>query len=327
MIKLKFRRPSPAARKAMCDVASNSKTYLYKYSLISKAEELVKKITGHKYARVVNSGDSAIMAVMNILEEPFLIPDEGGWKGFIEIAKILNKKILKVPTNLGIIDPPFFEEYLDKLNDKPSALFVTSFAGYTAEQPIKKLYKICDKHDILLVEDSSGSIGDPKRKLCNASHSHIIVASTGSPKIVNVGNGGFISTNDKKILKQYLIRMIRADPITCAGMIEELKRAPDVFDKVVNAVAYLKKNIDNVFHKNKRGVNIILPSDNPKKDRFKIKKHINIEKNIIVTCPRYERINKKAISIEIKNIEPKCLSKENLDKILDLLSKLQLSKE
>lgn len=43
MIKLKFRRPSPAARKAMCDVASNSKTYLYKYSLISKAEELVKK--------------------------------------------------------------------------------------------------------------------------------------------------------------------------------------------------------------------------------------------------------------------------------------------
>ena len=92
MIKLKFRRPSPAARKAMCNVASNSKTYLYKYSLISKAEELVKKITGHKYARVVNSGDSAIMAVMNILEEPFLIPDEGGWKGFIEIAKILNKK-------------------------------------------------------------------------------------------------------------------------------------------------------------------------------------------------------------------------------------------
>lgn len=81
------------------------------------------------------------MAVMNILEEPFLIPDEGGWKGFIEIAKILNKKILKVPTNLGIIDPSFFEEYLDKLNDKPSALFVTSFAGYTAEQPIKNYIK------------------------------------------------------------------------------------------------------------------------------------------------------------------------------------------
>ena len=54
------------------------------------------------------------------------------------------------------------ENLIEKFN--PEALFITSFAGYMAEQPLKDIYKVCDDMGVVMVEDASGGIGDSTRK-------------------------------------------------------------------------------------------------------------------------------------------------------------------
>ena len=90
---------------------------------------------------------------------------------------------------------------MDDENNK-SALFLTSFAAYTAEQDLKAICDFAHKNNILVVEDASGAIGDYENRLANGNYSDIIIGSTGSPKIVNVEDGGFITTNDDKLFEK-----------------------------------------------------------------------------------------------------------------------------
>ena len=95
---------------------------------------------------------------------------------------------------MGLINP----EELDNIEIKDdSALIFTSFAGYAAEQDIKSISKYCKNNGILTIEDASAGIGDENGILGNCNHSNIVIASTGQPKIINVGMGGFIATKDE----------------------------------------------------------------------------------------------------------------------------------
>ena len=92
---------------------------------------------------------------------------------------------------------------MDELEiNENSALIFTSFAGYTAEQDIERISKYCRNNDIMTIEDASAGIGDKKNKLGNGKYSDIIIASTGSPKMINVGSGGFITSNNEEIFKK-----------------------------------------------------------------------------------------------------------------------------
>ena len=88
-----------------------------------------------------------------------------------------------------------------------SALIFTSFAGYTAEQDIKSIVNYCKNNNITTIEDASAGIGDSENKL--GCRSDIILASTGSPKIINVGSGGFIATNDGDIFATNIASKIK----------------------------------------------------------------------------------------------------------------------
>lgn len=317
-LSLHFKHLSIESQHAMTNAASNPFLGRGMAPEIKNSEEDVKKITGHKYAKMVNSGNSAIMVAINSIKGSLLLPDQGGWSGVKKIADILNTPTHYIPTEKGVIYPDLLEEYLTKVSFKPSALFITSFAGYTAEQPVKDLYDICYNHNILLVEDASGSVGDSKKKLCNGNHAHVILASTGSPKIVNVGNGGFISTNKKEILDKsaFLLKMLRADAVTCAGISEELKHAPRNLIKTINACNYLKNKIPNIIHKEKRGINVILPSSDPKTHSRILREKIKVDgRSIITTCPLYDRVMENAICIEIKNLDTSSLTQDNLSQI------------
>ena len=74
----------------------------------------------------------------------------------------------------------------------------------------------------------------------------------------------------------------------------------------------------NTIHAKRRGVNVIIPTDDAKEISWKLKKTLTIDKSgFITTCPNYNRVKQKAISIEIKNLDYDCLEKEYLDKIID----------
>ncbi|WP_067092079.1 DegT/DnrJ/EryC1/StrS family aminotransferase [Methanobrevibacter curvatus] len=289
------------------------------------AEDHISSLTGHNHAKLTNSGNSAILIAMNNLSGPIFIPDQGAWHGFKQIAKFLKKEIVSIKTNQGLINLDDLEDSFHKYSSivsYSSGFFLTSFAGYTAEQDIKEIAKICDENEVTLVEDVSGGIGDDKKHLANGRYSDIIVCSSGSPKIVNFGYGGFISSNDENIFSnsKLLLNTFKVSPIIARGIDTELNNAKKNFTKAVTATRYLKKSFSNVIHHDKRGINLIVSNDNPNY-LFKILNEDlkTVEgKSILTKCPNYNRIKEKALAIEIKNLDANSLNKENLDEIINI---------
>ena len=148
----------------------------------------------------------------------------------------------------------------------------------------------------------------------------MIIASTGSPKMINVGSGGFISTNNKEFIDKTSVpqKLSKTNEIICSGIDNELNLVKENLELTLNATKYLKNNIDNTLHATKRGVNVIIPDENAKVISWNLKKSLPINKSgFITTCPNYNRVKLKAIAIEIKNLSYDCLKKEYLDKIIE----------
>lgn len=284
-------------------------------------QKRIRKLTGHEKTWPVHNGNSALLAVMSALEGPFLFPDQGAWIGLYKIAQFLNKEVFILPTDYGLIHPKSLNSYLE--DKTPQAIFLTSMAGYTAEQPLKAIFDLCDEQDIMIIEDASGGLGDPEHRMGNGKYCHVMVASTGWPKMANVGQGGFISTKKDTALDipKYLLKIIKADLITCAGMNIEFKYVSDNLKKTLNFCDYLKKELDNVFHQSKRGVNVIIPVNHPREIGAYLREKLKVQGGGMITlCPNPNRILTDAVAVEIKNLDVSCLTTENSDVILEILA-------
>jgi hypothetical protein len=319
-----YRRPSIETREAMSKTSLNIRHVPgSKFEEMINAEESIKKFTRHEHVKIVNSGSSAILSVMSTFKDCVMIPDQGGWVGFRKMADFCGLNINYLPTELGLIQIDILEEFIEKFN--PEAIFITSFAGYMAEQPLKDIYKVCEDMGVILVEDASGGIGDITGSLGNGEHAHVIVASTGSPKTVNVGNGGFISTNNTNILEsaKNILNGLKADPITCAGIATEIENAPDILSKTIETCRFLKTQISEfreVLHEKKQGLNIGVLDESPKKLGYRLRKGLTVHGGSIITvCPNYNRVKLNSVCIEIKNLDIKCMTPENLQGIIQIL--------
>ena len=334
---LKFKKPSKETQMAMAKVACGEDNQDYQ----SIAEDKLADIVNHKFAKLVNSGNSAILSTMNSIDGAILIPDQGAWNGFKQIANFLNKDLITVKTNQGLVDLDYLNESIissskDNMIDlddenKKSALFLTSFAAYTAEQDIKEISDFIHKNNMVLVEDASGAIGDRENKLANGKYSDIIIGSTGSPKIVNVEDGGFITTNDNSLFdnSKLLLKTNKASNITACGIYNELDFAQENLEKSIDSCLYLKEKIKNetgfeVFHTDKRGINVIIKTDDPKSLSYKLRQEFVLDSHGMITkCPNYNRLKEKAVALEIKNLHMSCLNHENLDSIVDTLKRIE----
>jgi len=328
---LQFKKPNPKTQLAMSKLAKGEINEDYH----KIAEEKILKFTRHNFSKLVNSGNAAILASMNAIDGAVLIPDQGAWNGFKQIANFLNKPLITVKTNHGLIDLELLQNSINENKDlidfndenKKSALFLTSFTAYTAEQDIKSISNLLHENNILLVEDASGAICDSSLKLANGSYSDIIIGSTGSPKIINVCDGGFISTDDNSIFdkSRLLLKTSKTSNITSCGIATEIEFAQTNLDKTINACNYLKKELSDdfhIFHKDRRGINVILQSDNPKQLSYKLRQEFTLDEHGMITkCPNYNRLKEKAVAIEIKNIDYPYLEKNYLDEIISILLK------
>lgn len=314
----KFKKPSEKTLNLMANVAKGNDSTNYENKCIEK----IKDLTNHENVKITSSGNNSIFIALSAIEGDIIIPNQGGWHGFKQIAKFLNKNIVTLKTDLGLINPESIEE-LD-INEN-SALIYTSFAGYTAEQDCKNISKYCKNNGIITIEDASAGIGDKLNRLGNGNYSDIIIASTGSPKIINVESGGFISTNLKEIFEKTSLpqKLSKTNQIICSGIHSELEDVGEKLELTLNATEHVKNNIDDTIHANKRGVNVIIPHENAKEISWNLKKIMPLDKSgFITTCPNYNRVKQKAISVEIKNLSYECLKKENLDMIINNLQKV-----
>ena len=312
----KFKTPSLKTRKIMSEVAmGNCNNINYEEKCIEK----IKELTSHEYARITSSGNNSIFIALSAVEGDVIIPNQGGWHGFKQIAKFLNKNVIQVETDLGLIE----RKHLENLEfSENSALIYTSFAGYCAEQDTKAISKFCRNNGLISIEDASAGIGDYENRLGNGSLSDVIIASTGSPKIINVGAGGFITSNSGEIFDKSSMpqKLSKTNEIISSGIYSELESVEENLKVTVNATEHIKKHIPNALHKNKRGINVIIPNENSKAIGWNLKKTLTTDKSgFITTCPNYNRVKTKAVAVEIKNLDYSCLEKEYLDRIIEEL--------
>ena len=312
----KFKTPSNKTLEIMSEVARGNINKNYEESCIDKINTLTTK----ENIKITSSGNNSIFIALSAVEGDVIIPDQGGWHGFKQIAKFLNKNIITLKTDFGLINT----DYLDELEIKDnSALIFTSFAGYTAEQDIKSINKYCTDRNILTIEDASAGVGDVENRL--GRNSDVIIASTGSPKIINVGSGGFIATDNEEIFKSTSLpqKLSKTTEIICSGIDSELDNVKENLELSLNATKHVKKHIPHTIHANKRGLNVIIPHDNTKSICWDLKKTLTTDKSgFITTCPNYNRLKQKAICVEIKNLDYECLKKENLDRIINEVNNL-----
>lgn len=315
----KFKTPSQKTKELMSQEALEKSNENY----ADLCKTRISELTGHEHVKITSSGNNSILIALSSVKGDIIVPDQGGWHGFKQIAKFLNKDIITLKTDAGLINPKELDE-LDLKED--SALIFTSFAGYTAEQDTKEISKYCKSNGITTIEDASAGIGDNQNRLGNGRYSDIIIASTGSPKIINVGSGGIISSDDAELFTRTSLpqKLSKTNEIICSGIYAELENVGEKLELTLNATKHLKNNIDNTIHAEKRGVNVIIPHSNPKDISWKLKQSLPIDKSgFITTCPNYNRVKQKAIAIEIKNLDYGCLEKEYLDKIISEVNNLQ----
>lgn len=312
----KFKSPSQKTLEIMSEVAKGNIERNFEKSCIDKISDLTTK----EHVKITSSGNNSIFIALSAIKGDIIIPDQGGWHGFKQIARFLDKNIITLKTDAGLIST----DYLDELETgDESALIFTSFAGYTAEQDIKSIVSYCKNNSITTIEDASAGIGDSEKKL--GCQSDIILASTGSPKIINVGSGGFIATNDEDVFTSTTLpqKLSKTTEIICSGIDNEIDNVGKNLELSLNATEHVKKHIPNILHADKRGINVIIPHENSKSICWDLKKTLTTDKSgIITTCPNYNRVKQKAICIEIKNLDYTCLEKENLDIIIDKVNSL-----
>ncbi len=259
----------------------------------------LKKFTRHDFVRITDRGNSAIFVAIGMAKKVnprsnILIPDQGGWMSFKKYPSFFNYHIREVKTDYGVIDLKRLKEQMDNA----SALVLTSFAGYFAEQPIKKIAKICHDNDCLLIEDASGALGDSK--LSKGKYSDIIIGSFGKGTSTNYGYGGFVSVDKPEYFDKAkeVFSTIKVHPEFYKEVLPHLetKRLKAILAKAEKVKKDLKKF--DVLHRDKRGLNVVV------KFNTDIIEYCIRNNYAYILCPNYMRVNEKAISIELKSIEP-----------------------
>lgn len=266
--------------------------------------EKLSSMTRHDAVRLTDRCNASIFLALSIVSKlggknAVLIPDQGGWTSFRNYPKMLGMNAIEVKTDYGIID---LKDLKHKIKDC-SALMITSFAGYFAEQPIKKISSVCKDNNCLLIEDASGALGYPK--LCNGNYSDIIVGSFSDGSSVNAGYGGFISAAKPEyfdIVKDHF-SILRVHPALYPQL--EKKLSSTRLKLIMSLAETVKKDLKgyDILHRNSESVNVVAKF-NPE-----IIKYCMLHRYPYILCPNYIRVNEKAISIELKSLSDKELMK------------------
>lgn len=250
----------------------------------------LKSLTNKNHIYFFNSGDEGIFYLMNLMKEnnktKILIPDCGGWFSYKKFPKKLNLEIIEIKTKDAVID-------LDDLKlkaDETSFFIINSYGGYFVEQPMNEIEIICKENNCILINDVSASINSEYAK-----QGELCVGSFGHQKPIELNLGGFIGSNKELIVEEDF------------NEFEKLNSALDILDEKLNYWRDEKKKIINdlgeydILHKNSNAINLVVAFETEQEKENLI--NYCVKNNLeYVLCPNYIKVNRQAISIEIKKI-------------------------
>lgn len=174
--------------------------------LTRKFEETVAKLFGKKFGVMVNSGSSANLLAIEILNLP---------KGSEVITPLLTFSTTVAPLVQNDLVPVFIdvdpETYVVRLEDvqraitkKTKAILVPSLIGNIPD--FKGLAKLAKKHDLVLIEDSCDTTGAMIDGTPTGSYTDISTTSFYASHILTAaGGGGMIMTHSPTLANRSLM--------------------------------------------------------------------------------------------------------------------------
>ena len=191
------------------DALSNSLITTGPY--VKKFENNLKEYLNCKYSYVCSSGTAAIhlaMLSINLKKDDIILMPAVNFIASYNMAKIMQLKVYLVDVDefTGQITPnKVLKCILKNKLKKISALVVMYHGGYPEYS--EKFYNIKKKYNFHIIEDACHALGSEyefKNKLYkvgSCKHSDISTFSLHPLKTITSGEGGIITTNDKKIAK------------------------------------------------------------------------------------------------------------------------------
>ena len=163
-----------------------------------KLEKKIKNLLKVKYCSMTTSGTAAIMlAIMTlgIKKGSEIIMPNRSWVSPANVLSFLGMKIkfIDMKKNSPIVDAELIRS---KITKKTKLILLVHLNGRGGE--VEKIKKITQKKNIFLIEDTSQAFMSKSNGNYLGSFSDISAYSLSMGKLASSGQGGFITTNNKK---------------------------------------------------------------------------------------------------------------------------------
>ena len=223
---------------AVLEVIKNHQTIIGKR--VREFENKIASLFGKKFGVMVNSGSSANLLAIEILNLP---------KNSEVITPVLTFATTIAPIKQKQLTPVFVdvepETYLINVNDiekmigkNTKALMIPSLLGNIPD--LKRIRKIADDHNLIFIEDSCDTLGATFENIPTGNYSDISTTSFyGSHIITAGGEGGMLCMNNSEL--EIKARILREWGRTSA--ITESESIEDRYSSSLNEIPYDSKFI------------------------------------------------------------------------------------
>ncbi|MEM5847376.1 MAG: DegT/DnrJ/EryC1/StrS family aminotransferase [Candidatus Aenigmatarchaeota archaeon] len=229
---------------------------------VKEFEEKIAEYIGVKYAIATSSGTTALHTALlavgikpgdEVITTPFT---------FIATANSIlycgaKPVFVDVDERTFNINPSLIEE---KITEKTKAILPVHLYGQPAD--MKSLMKICEKHNLILVEDAAQALGAEFEGKKVGSFGDCAIFSFYPTKNITTGEGGMVVTNDEEIAEKcrkirnhgeyerYFVDSLgynyRMTEIAAVIGLTQLKKLESLNTKRIKNANFLIKNLKNI---------------------------------------------------------------------------------
>ena len=167
-------------------------------------EERFAEYEGTKYAIAVNSGTSALEIPLRALDvegHSVIVPTNTFFATPASVIHAGGEVIFADVTENLCVDP---ESVKENIREDTKGVIVVHIGGIVPPQ-IKEIQEICEDHNLFLIEDAAHAHGSTLDGKMAGSFGDAAAFSFYPTKVMTSGEGGMITTDEKKICERALV--------------------------------------------------------------------------------------------------------------------------
>ena len=178
------------------------------------AEKKFSKIVNKKYSLTLQNGTAALHVVLKAMgvknNDKVIIPNYSCSANINSVSQCNGiALVVEVEKETLGLDYDFVKKAI--LKYKPKVLQLVHIYGCPARDTLKIL-KLCKKKKIFIIEDGSESLGAKIKEKKIGEFGDVSIFSLRSEKMLGVGEGAIVSTNNKDIYEKILLLSSRSMP-------------------------------------------------------------------------------------------------------------------